>query len=290
MVDPSFPGVSHIGDRLTTIDAPFGIAGTSHANGINPEGAVVGTYLDHGTVVGGDALRTRSYLQDSAGNFTPIDFPDAENTLAIKITPTGQAVGCYHHQGRDFAVSGGGTMHGYVYQNGNYESLSVPGTMHNGITRDGRIIVGAVFPTPSEFHAYKVQDGVYELLNLPDYVLLSDARDVSPEGSIVGFFVDSSHKTHGFLLTDKGFTAIDYPGALATQAFGINPEGHIVGLFVDSSNKTHGFLLAGDSFTPIDVSGAAATRAFGINPEGDIVGGYVDSNGKSHGFLLSMGN
>src|SRR6267143_7266823 len=51
----------------------------------------------------------------------------------------------------DFAASGGGTMHGYVYQNGTYESFSVPGTMHNGIARHGRIIVGVWFPTPTEF-------------------------------------------------------------------------------------------------------------------------------------------
>jgi len=271
----------------TTIDPPFGLAGTSQATGINPQGEVVGTYLDHGTIAQGDSSRTRSYLRDSSGNFTPLDFPDAENTLAIKMTSTGQVVGCYHHQNSDFAVSGGGTMHGYVYQNGGYESLSVPGTMHNGITRDGRLIVGVVWPTPNEFHAYKVEDGVYELLNLPSYVLLSDARDVNPEGQIVGFFVDSSQKTHGFLLTKRGFTSIDYPDAVATQARGINPEGDIVGFFVDSSKKTHGFLLTSDGFTPIDVPGAAATRAFGINPEEDIVGSYVDSNGKSHGFLLN---
>src|SRR2546430_9579244 len=40
--------------------------------------------------------------RDASGNFTAIDFPDAENTFGIKISPTGQVVGCYHHQGRDF--------------------------------------------------------------------------------------------------------------------------------------------------------------------------------------------
>ncbi|PYU59236.1 MAG: hypothetical protein DMG55_14150 [Acidobacteria bacterium] len=173
---------------FTTIDYPGGISGTTQAHGINPEGVVVGLYTGHGTIVGGDAFRTRAYLRDASGNFTAIDFPGAENTFAIKVSPTGQVVGCYHHQGSDFAVSGGGTMHEYLYQSGASPSFAVPGTMHNGITRHGRIIVGVVFPTPTTFYAYNVEDGDYQLLDIPNFIS-SDARDVNPSGEIVGFFV-----------------------------------------------------------------------------------------------------
>jgi len=233
---------------ITTIDYPGGISGTTQAHGINPEGVVVGLYTDHGTIVPGDALRTRAYLRDASGNFTPIDFPGAENTFAIKVSPTGQVVGCYHHQNSDFAVSGGGTMHGYVYQNGAYESFSVSGTMHNGIAQHGRIIAGVWFPTPAEFHAYKVEDEDYALLDLPSYVKWSDARDINRSGEIVGFFVDSANKTHGFLFRKGEFTTIDFPGAdvVSTQARGINPQGDIVGFYVskDASgvSHTHGFV------------------------------------------------
>lgn len=151
---------------VTTFDPPYGIPGTSAAWGINPQGVIMGLYTDYGTVPGGDKFRTRAFLRDTSGNFTQIDFPGAENTFAIKISPTGQVVGCYHHQNADFPVSDGGTMHGYVYQNGSYQSLSVPGTMNNGITRDGRIIVGVWWPTQAEYHAYKVENGVYSLLDL----------------------------------------------------------------------------------------------------------------------------
>jgi uncharacterized membrane protein len=234
---------------VKTVDPPYGIVGTSQGDGINPEGDIVGLYTDHGTIVGGDAFRTRAYLRDSAGNFTPIDFPGAENTFAIKISPTGQVVGCYHHQQSDFAVSGGGTMHGYVYQNGEYQSLPVPGTMNNGITNDGRIIVGVVFPTPSEFHAYRVEDGVYSLLDLPKYAVDSGAWDVNPSGAIVGFYLDSSNKVHGFLLNSAGFTSIEFPGAgvVFTEARGIDPEGNIVGFYGTLNAlglRVHGFIAA----------------------------------------------
>jgi uncharacterized membrane protein len=234
---------------LTTIDYPAGISGTTQAQGINSEGEVVGLYTDHGTIVRGDAFRTRAFLRDASGNFTALDFPDAENTFAIKVSPTGQVVGCYHHQDSDFAVSGGGTMHGYVFQNGEYKSFSsVAGTMHNGITQHGQIIVGVWYPTPTEFHAYKVEGEDYALLDLPSYVMWSDARDINRSGEIVGFFIDSANKTHGFLLRKGEFTTIDFPGedVISTQARGINPQGDIVGFYVskDAAGKlhTHGFV------------------------------------------------
>src|SRR5437870_12677301 len=124
---------------FTTIDYPGGISGTTQAHGINPEGVVVGLYTGHGTIVGGDAFRTRAYLRDASGNFTAIDFPGAENTFAIKVSPTGQAVGCYHHQGSDFAASGGGTLKGKVYQNVTSKSSSFLATIPNEITRHARL-------------------------------------------------------------------------------------------------------------------------------------------------------
>jgi len=139
-------------------------------------------------------------------------------------------------------------MHGYVYQNGSYQSLPVPGSMHNGITPDGRIIVGVVFPTPTEFHGYKVEDGVYALLDLPSYVVSSFPWDINPSGEIVGYYLDASNKNHGFLLNRKGFSPIDFPGAdvVFTRAIGINPEGNIVGVYTDRDSSgvlhTHGFI------------------------------------------------
>ena len=47
---------------------------------------------------------------------------------------------------------------------------------------------------------------------------------------------------HGFLLLGGVFTTIDFPGAIATAAYGINTAGDIVGQYTDSSGKTHAFL------------------------------------------------
>jgi hypothetical protein len=68
---------------------------------------------------------------------------------------------------------------------------------------------------------------IMQLLDLPNYVVLSDARDVNRSGEIVGGFVDTSNKTHGFLLNRRGFTPIDFPGVdvVRTFAFGIDLKG-----------------------------------------------------------------
>jgi hypothetical protein len=62
---------------VTTIDPPYGLGVFAAAQGINPEGDIVGNYNDHGTVPGGDAIRTRAFLRNASGNFMRIDFPGA---------------------------------------------------------------------------------------------------------------------------------------------------------------------------------------------------------------------
>src|SRR5438552_3147683 len=77
--------------------------------------------------------------------------------------------------------------------------------------------------------------------------------------------------TSNLLADGLTFTAIDYPGAASTQAWGINNRGDIVGYYTLADKSTHGFLLASDgNFTSIDFPGAAYTSPNGIGPRGDI--------------------
>jgi len=76
----------------------------------------------------------------------------------------------------------------------------------------------------------------------------TEADGINTRGDIVGFFVDSANKTHGFLFRKGEFTTIDFPGAdvVSTQARGINPQGDIVGFYVSKDaagvSHTHGFV------------------------------------------------
>ena len=72
------------------------------------------------------------------------------------------------------------------------------------------------------------------------------AQDINDQGQIVGFYVDSSGATHGFLYSGGTYTTLDDPlGTGGTFAQGINDQGQIVGYYIDSSNTLHGFLYSG---------------------------------------------
>ena len=108
------------------------------------------------------------------------------------------------------------------------------------------------------------------------------------------------------------FTAIDYPGAALTQAYGNNPRGDTVGVYQlpadrdstvlptgvqnTSGKEYHGFLLKDGKYTTIDAPNLPGkktdyTIASAIDPDGNIVG-YYASEGEPHtsarGFLLTM--
>src|SRR6266700_4510224 len=93
------------------------------------------------------------------------------------------------------------------------------------------------------------------------------------------------------LLADGGaFTAIDFPGAAGTQAWGINPGGDIVGFYVSADKATHGFLKSRGQYSSIDFPGASYTEANGISPRGEVIGDYaatLTGSGPHHGYVLS---
>jgi hypothetical protein len=60
------------------------------------------------------------------------------------------------------------------------------------------------------------------------------------------------------------FTAIDFPGAPSTLAWGINNSGDIVGSYM-LGNISHGFRLSGGQFVTIDYPGAIHTSAANVS-------------------------
>lgn len=46
-----------------------------------------------------------------------------------------------------------------------------------------------------------------------DFPDATQAQGVNPGGEVVGLYVDSHGKQHGFLLSGGNFSSIDYPGA-----------------------------------------------------------------------------
>ena len=104
---------------------------------------------------------------------------------------------------------------------------------------------------------------------------------------VVGFFLDSAGRSHGFVYRQGKFAAVNFPHASATEVLGINDLGDIVGVFgVPGPLNFHGFERHNGVFRAIDDPKAAfGTMAFGISKSGTIVGSYDNA----HGFVFANG-
>jgi probable HAF family extracellular repeat protein len=125
-------------------------------------------------------------------------------------------------------------------------------------------------------------------VNVPN-AFETDCNDINSNNIIVGFFIDNSGVTHGYVLTTK-YTIVDVPGAAATLLYGINNRSKAVGWYTDSADITHGLMIdAAQNVTTLDYPGATLTNAWSINDAGEIVGAYTDSGGVYHGFTYVNG-
>jgi probable HAF family extracellular repeat protein len=119
--------------------------------------------------------------------------------------------------------------------------------------------------------------------------------DMKPLGLIAGFAVCSvvspaASSSVGFIYSGGSYTALSYPGAPQTEAFGINNAGQVVGDYWDSGFH-QGFLYSAGSFTTLSVPSFQQTIPFGINNAGRIVGYANNNNGLvAQGFLYSGGS
>lgn len=110
---------------------------------------------------------------------------------------------------------------------------------------------------------------------------------INSDGTIVGYYTDSSSNNHSFLKTSgiAGYTTFSFPGASGTTfVSGINDSGKVAGSYSDSS-VFHGFLGAPGSLNSIDVPGRSRTIVEGVNNVGQVVGRYTVDASNSHGFF-----
>jgi uncharacterized membrane protein len=115
-------------------------------------------------------------------------------------------------------------------------------SMNNGVTPDGRLIVGLYTDMDTNRgHGYLLYADGFIPFDVPASTFTA-AWDVNARGEVVGVYRDASNLAHGFLWAGFQFEAINFPGAAQTRAFGINSRGTIVGNYTDTSNKLHGFV------------------------------------------------
>lgn len=247
------------GQTFSTIDYPHAL--WTEAWGISPQGIIVGQYGLADANGNWDAIYHSYLLRED--QFFPIDVTGlahpSPNTMAVKISSTGEIVGCYH-VGTPTGATLLGTMYGFVLNAEGYSSFNLSRTMHNGVNAEGDV-VGALFDANGfASSSYVIRNGVESWFAFSG-AKVTRAQDISATGDVVGFYRDAANKIHGFLVQRDDLASvgaachigdpvldrctIDAPGASVTQtqAYGINPAGDIVGAFKDG-NGMHGFLRA----------------------------------------------
>jgi uncharacterized membrane protein len=271
---------------VTTIDAPDGT--DTIAYDIDDSGRIVGSFA--ATVPGsGLAGGRRGFLRDASGVFTPIDVPNAEptnGTSAFGINNQGQIVGTWFDDSQGAVLS-----RGFLLEDGVFTPIDVPesirGTVILDISESGRL--AGVYDLTRQGY---LQDrrGNSTTIDHPEGSLSgSENGGVNNRGQIVSSYRDVAGIFRGFLLDAQGFTNIEVPGALTSQAHKINDHGQVVGVYSTVSAETvtpgHGYVWEDGVVTPIDVPDALHTQAFDIDNHGRIVGEYQDAAGIFHGFL-----
>jgi probable HAF family extracellular repeat protein len=214
----------------TTLPLPEGAVGLG-ARAINARGDIVGGFD------GSDGALHGFLLSD--GQYTAFDRAGSSATSAFGLNNAGEIVG----------VSDNG---GYLLRDGNFHpapSGAVRGVQYNvfDIQDNGRVLVGTAISDAAITGFISRRHGEIELIVHPDASLgCTGIRGTNERGDLVGFFVTDGcdppfGNTHGFVLRDGEFTAIDFPGARSSDAFGINDDGVIVGRYVDRSGAIRGF-------------------------------------------------
>lgn len=222
------------------------------ARGISDQGTIVGQYNVAG-VTHGFAYADGSYVY-------PIDVPAehfdnpsaaARHTLAVRISPQGDIVGCFHEGNQTMT-----TMHGWLLRNGKFTVLSTPHSAGDTSSRDPDTMNNGIAPT-GEIVGFYLSSGVSYIADKNGIVttftfegdLFTSAWDINARGDIVGVRGDNPANTVGSAVNPRGFLrtrdgeylTLEVLGASNTQVIGINARRDIVGLYTDSTG-THGFV------------------------------------------------
>ncbi len=123
---------------------------------------------------------------------------------------------------------------------------------------------------------------------------------ITPQGAIIGWYVDGDNAIHGFMRTHQGaFTRIDASGADIDASNGtfptaLNAEGVSVGAYLDAAFVFHGLLRTPDGKSiRIDdpyagTNPGTGTRVVDINAAGTITGWSDDADNVNHVFLRDV--
>jgi hypothetical protein len=243
-------------------------------------------------------------------NWTTIDYPGADWTVASGINVYGVIVGTYHDlQG----------MHGFRYSGGQFTSVDVPGdnlgqksTVLFGINDLGQV-VGWFLDRVNAGHSFLLSSGTYTSLDacvLPPQGVVSGSgltnvgvHAINNAGQTAGSYWNTSDYIYETL---EGYSMganhsqlncrLDWSGSIGTEIYGINNSGQMVGEWNEGTrgrtdNHAHGLLWsATGQRQTFDPPWASQTFLRGISNSGRMVGyAYVVGMRGYHGLVYENG-
>jgi hypothetical protein len=259
-----------------------------YLNGISDSGAYAGEGCKDR-----DCTKVALFVASPAGKITFYTLPFANysptgpfNATATGMDNAGDVVGGY--------TDASGGYHGYLRSaSGVLTEINDPlaaagGTIADGISPDGSVIVGFYLDSAQVMHGFLLRDGTFTTYDVP-----------GAQGTVVGFFnhgefggtyVAADGLSRGFYVINGTLHTIGAPaepGArdLALTLSAVDAEGVAFG-YVDSANLPgYGFAYANGRYTTFrDPNQAgtgpqAGTVIYSANSDGVVVGAYTYTNG-----------
>jgi len=226
------------GVSFTQVNPPSGLPGYCSIVGMDG-GVQLGQFID-------DTFRTHGYIYDGSTT-TILEDPKAASSFGIGTIPraiSGGTVVGYYQSG-----TGIDAYHGFVYKNGAFTTIDVPGevdAMPTGL--DGTAVAGDCTEWgPGATYLGFIYDGSrFQIVNEPLAESGTWITGISG-GTVVGYYNVVvgylSVASHGFVYDGKHFITVDGPTSdvLSSELTGISGD-TIVGDYTDHNGAVHGFI------------------------------------------------
>jgi len=295
-----FVGLLHAQSiSYSNFDVPQAATNGLSVQAINDSSLIVGYLTD-------TSGNEEGFMRTPNGDITllvdPLDTSTPSATVAYGLNNAGTIVGFFY----DTSAS---LYYGYFYNDGNWETYTIPnqpaGTDFGvgGINNKGSfcgLVLQPPYTTYLNFVSINGEVTVFQV----DGSNAESCLAINDSDTAVGYYVDSSGVTHGWMRESSGtITTINVPGASTTPgsnlctsnvagtgAFGINDQRFVSGHYWDTENNEHGFIRTpGGKFITLNVPGAYQTAGGAIDNNDDMVGHWItDTSCNDEGYIAKI--
>ena len=264
-----------VAQSYTFVDDDFG-PNMTFPNSSNHTGVVVGFY----TIVPGFIAQS-CYVGAGPKKFS-FNYIGAASTTCTDINSGGMIVGRY-------IPAPSGNNQGFTYQNGNFVSVTVPGsesTSIDAIADDGTL-AGSYLDTSGLAHAFIDRAGKFTTFEIAG-TYNPDIVGINNKGQYVVTSFDVNRVQHSYLSFSPYFIELKVPGSAITVAYRINNNGKVALTWEDSVGVYHGgvYDLYLEKYFQVDHPGASGTTVQAIDDNDGLVGNYTLPNIRyGHAFI-----